>query len=308
MPDTSRYAPLGIAVLVAMASACDSGRGQPPGSGAGNAGATNGSPQTSVEPAAGQAASDAAVPNDAAAFSETSRDAASRGDSASDAAVVSGPRSDAAAVSGPRGDAATASAPGSDAANDGAAPQDSASKPLVELTDSELEALCKWMEDLHVMPSKVQLCTSRSLQATSQAACTASVAACVASDNVDASVRPQCDPSFVRKLPKHCTTLTTQDYRSCAAAAADASNQHLASLSCSQLNSPRPAGAGSELPACAMLVRMCPELAPEGSGAASTWSGGSFLCPDGWPLFMNEVCNGIPDCLGGEDEKSCERR
>jgi hypothetical protein len=217
--------------------------------------------------------------------------------------VPGAPVADAAVRTDAAGPAVTTPPRDAAALSDGA--QDAGPQLLTGLSVAELGALCRWTEALRATPSERQLCISRSLQARSTAACAAQVESCVASHSVDVPPKPECHESFVQKLPARCAKVEVADYQSCAQAAADVANQRLASLSCNRVDAPDSGGPQGVLPACAELARVCPELAPDDSGASSPWTGGSFVCRDGWPLFSDEVCNGKADCVGGEDEASC---
>lgn len=177
---------------------------------------------------------------------------------------------------------------------------------LTDLTKDGIDELCAWTLGLRNKPTRRELCTIQSLQAESPAACAAQVASCVARGEAEPPSDAACNEDFVQSLPTRCVALDVEDYRACAKAAAESANQRLASVSCDQVGSDDQAAPQSPLPACANLMRICPELAPDDSGAEPTWSGGSFVCKDGWPLFANEVCNGKKDCLDGETKNRAE--
>jgi hypothetical protein len=186
-----------------------------------------------------------------------------------------------------------------------AVPIPESANALVALSRAELDALCAWSLGLLVVPTKRQLCTLLSLQAASEVACNAAVYACEKTQPIGMDPPARCDSPSVQSLPARCAAVSVQEFEACANAAAQASNERLANISCRGAKRDATVDVSSPPAACLALNTACPELAPKGSGARAPWSGGSFLCDDGWPLFAEEACNGVQECEAGEDERGC---
>ncbi|HEY3496796.1 MAG TPA: hypothetical protein VGK73_18990 [Polyangiaceae bacterium] len=141
----------------------------------------------------------------------------------------------------------------------------SGSKALSDVTASEAEKVCEWIEEQasSIQPSKKQLCTALAISLTTdEQSCDALVDECVKADPIDPEPGEEEEEDACAdadELVTSCETVTVSEFETCMKAYVDAVEREIASASCAR--------AGEELdfdaqppPACRKIEQECPEL------------------------------------------------
>lgn len=189
----------------------------------------------------------------------------------------------------------------------------SGSKPLANVSESEIAKLCDWAENKTYQPSEQEFCTAIAVENSDDSEeCKEIVSECVA-DSPELSGRCGLDADAVAGCGA-----TVSQFEKCVREAASQNRQYFRSASCSDLSFEE----GPSSDACDALLSKCPWLDgssdnPNVVGDDDDFNGdddlggddfgdGGFVCDDGTDIDDFFLCDGSDDCWNGEDELDCE--